>query len=384
MTFKHSWTDQAIQACKQRIKLELDLEEASHGSEGRQRLLLARIKEHEEREDGEGLLALFIYLLSALLLQTRLNYLGRSRWERMLDLARSVLRSQGIREQSSRLAFLWGELHTIQSQLECQDGAHWSAAWQQFMGYYVTRGESGDEEALQQFSLGNRALRLGQTQSALNYFSTAAPRLDTVMQQRCWLMQLICFRLLGATDQAQQRVRELLLGDSLAPHMRLELEWEQMQLVFTETQDLSPFMSRCKKGGSHYASSYLAELTLLALTVKSRRWMDQVPRLENLRRRKNLDVQTRDLFFAMVQNLQDAYDSKRPLGLRLQQLGDDLAIAHKLLNVEKELLYWAAACRWLIRTRSEELRRLTQEEYRGKSLLLSGGRSTDILGVFRA
>jgi hypothetical protein len=376
------WTEAQINASKQRIKEELDQRQNQGGPEARQQLILDRLKQFEASEKPEDLLDLFVYLVSALVHHSRYPFLTASRYEKILDHARTILQSQGIREGRSRVSFLHGELHFIQSQIERQDGRHWTAAWHQFMGYHATRGEPPGGEGFQQLALGNRAMRLGHTRLARGYLEKAEGLLQGALLERCHLSLLICLRLLGERDAAMSRLIELKKDPKLSEEARRELDWEQALHAFTETQDLVPLLILTKKGHPCYRTSYLVELTLLAMSTSSRQWLDRVPKLENLRRRKDLEVPRHDLFLGLAKTLQEAYDVERPLNQRLQRVGESLSAAQGLFNVEKELLYWAASARWLLRCRSDDLTALAQAEYESRCLLASDGKTRDIFQVF--
>lgn len=376
------WTEAEINASKQRIKDELDQRQEQGGPEARQQLILDRLKQYEPSEKPEELLDLFVYLVSALVHHSRYPFLTQSRYERLLEHARTILQSQGIREGRSRVSFLHGELHFIQSQIERQEGRHWTAAWHQFMGYHATRGEPPGGEGFQQLSLGNRAMRLGHTRLARGYLETAEGLLTGSLLERCRLSLLICLRLLGDKEVAMDRLGQLKKEKHLSEEAERELNWEKALHDFTETQDLVPLLILTKKGNPCYRTSYLVELSLLAMSTSSRQWLDRVPKLENLRRRKELDVPRHDLFLSLARTLQEAYDVERPLNQRLQRVGESLNATQGLFNVEKELLYWAASARWLLRCRSEDLAALAQAEYESRSLLASDGRTRDIFKVF--
>jgi hypothetical protein len=54
---------------------------------------------------------------------------------------------------------------------------------------------------------------------------------------------------------------------------------------------------------------------------------------------------------------------------------------HEVLTVDKELLVWAAAARWLGRNRVRVLADAARLSYEALCLRLSGGRSHDTLGL---
>jgi hypothetical protein len=79
--------------------------------------------------------------------------------------------------------------------------------------------------------------------------------------------------------------------------------------------------------------------------------------------------------------LDRCYDSTIHINERLDQLGNTLAMVRKLVTVDKELLAWAAAVRWLKRARALDFASLAWAEYASLSMRLSGGAARDVLGV---
>ena len=80
--------------------------------------------------------------------------------------------------------------------------------------------------------------------------------------------------------------------------------------------------------------------------------------------------------------LEEAYDPEIPLTRRVQQLGESLQETHKFLTVDRELLAWAAAARFLLRKRTYELATFALRRYEGLSLALSDGALKDVLDLF--
>lgn len=70
-----------------------------------------------------------------------------------------------------------------------------------------------------------------------------------------------------------------------------------------------------------------------------------------------------------------------PPGERVAILGEELARRGRLESIEHELLLLAAAARNLSRLSEGSLARLAGAEAVGISMLLTGGRNRDVLGV---
>ena len=175
---------------------------------------------------------------------------------------------------------------------------------------------------------------------------------------------------------------ELLQKDrQLSKPIRNELIWELTLLELLQSHDLNPMLKLIKKGSEHYRTSYIIEASLWALVMPSKQWLSRIPILENLKRRKDLQLEKSDPFFLMAKTLQQCYDYDIPLVHRIRNLGQRLSEIRRLVNIDKEVLVWAAASRWLIRARCESLARLTLSEYRARSWTLSDGQSDDIFNL---
>ena len=140
-------------------------------------------------------------------------------------------------------------------------------------------------------------------------------------------------------------------------------------------------ISATQRGGSHFSSSYLIETALWAMGMASRQWLERMPRLSSLARNTTLNLRAAGRAYQCARVLQDGYDFEIPLAIRLNALGNELAEAHSLVAIDKELLVWAAAARWLARSKAVGLADLAWRQYGELSRRLTSGRSDDSLGI---
>jgi len=94
-----------------------------------------------------------------------------------------------------------------------------------------------------------------------------------------------------------------------------------------------------------------------------------------------VDFKTEGFFFTCVQTIERCYDYSIPYIRRLEALGRLLTELNKLPTIDKELLVWAAAVRWLSRSKARSLAALVLSEYHALSLRLSKGKMVDVFGL---
>jgi hypothetical protein len=144
---------------------------------------------------------------------------------------------------------------------------------------------------------------------------------------------------------------------------------------------LTPMVKAIKKGGTHSGSIFVMEAALWFKSVEKRDWLTRGHKTKSLVRRQQDRPDTSSQFYKSCAALEDSYNSKIPLPIRLDQLGRVLANSHLLLTMDKELLVWASAARFLARVSALGLASLALQEYVSLSIRLSSGRSKDALGI---
>ncbi|WP_234996079.1 hypothetical protein [Pseudobacteriovorax antillogorgiicola] len=375
------WTEKLVEQFKEDIKAELDHVENQEGQEGRDRVIQARIAQLEQGTDSESLLQLYIYLVSSLVLHVRTKNLTPQRVKKTITLANSILLAQGIKENTSRLSFLHGELHSIWSQIEWQGGHHWQAAWHQFLGYQVTRGANHREQGFQQLTMANRALRLGHVDSALEGYYKAQDLLSGDWLDKCQVNIIRSLRLADRRDESRSIIESTLAKTEISPSLHSEIIWEKLVHDLLDNGDLNPMLKSVKKKQPHHSTSHIIEVCLWAMIHPSKNWLQRIPSLENLKRKPDLKPARGDIFYEAAKTIFECYDSDIPLNRRLTSLGEKLALQNTQLNVDKELLVWAASTRWLIRSRNQILTKITLKEYQSLCQKLSSGKSIDLLGL---
>lgn len=377
-----AWQKKTIENTKQSVKKELDAIGSSKGPAARLRYALLQIGTlMNHTDDSSAQLRCYVYLISTLVHHIRYGGLSPKQVTRLVPLANAILTTQGIRPSTSKLGFLYSELHLALSQVYRRDGMQWKASWEHGVALHLSQ-RSSDQGGFLYLTLGICALRQGHSELALAEFERAIEMgLDARFAMRARLEKLKAFRLVGNYEAASELSGETLALPYVSPSDKTEITWETLCRGAQETGDIEPLIRSVAKGKPHHNATYALEAFLWSRIVKSRRWILRFPHLKVLTRGLKLKGREHGLLYECALTLESCYDSKIPFLRRLEVLGDRLNTAHTLFNLDTEILLWAASARWLDRLRSKELSALVVEEYRSRSLSLTQGRNQDVLGL---
>jgi hypothetical protein len=326
----------------------------------------------------------FVHIVSLLALHEREDFLSNAQVNGLFDTANAILRIHGIPEESSKMSGLHGELRLLRSQLHRKEGRLLEAAWDAVVARSVSgRGEL--EEGRAALAIAIRAKRRGQTSLALAAFADAeAHAVDRPTRERARLGRIQLLRLAGHLGEAEELSAALARDRDLSAAARLELDWEGMCRKARKTNEILPLVLASGRGGSHRHSSYVIESTIWVKTSSHRRYLERVPKVESIRRAFPDNVRrgaSNGRLFEVALRLDRCYDQDIPLVLRLDELGVALAEATRLPTIDKELLVWAAAARWLARSKLQAPLEFVLAEYRALSARVTMGASEDALGM---
>jgi len=376
------WTQKQIEQTKAEVRARI----ASHSdpADPHQALWFALEKIHDAGEEltSQGQLERYVYVVSSLVHHAHFGGLKPKQLEKLIGLAEAILALQGIRPNSSKLGFLYGELYLAVSQIQTQQGQHWDSIWGQQLSFYLSQRAPSGGKGFQALLLAIRGFRLGHANLALEQLEQADKLgLDSQYQTRAALEALKALRLSGSfakADTVAKHVRESLRPHAAEVH---ELDWEDLLRKISRERDIGALLTAVqKKDSPHHKATYLCEAFLWTRIVKTREWLKRFPTARSLARDPHISVKGSHLF-PWVTGFESLYDSTIPTILRLKKLGQLLSEAHRLPSIDTEILIWAAAARWLARNRIEGLAAATFAEYRGLSLRLTDGKSPDALGL---
>lgn len=372
------WTLSAVEEVKARTRVELSALAPATKLEQ----ILARIAALEADASTEGAIQRYVLVVSALVHHARDGGLSDLVMRRLLELARAILATSGVKPESRTLGRLFGDLHLVHGQILWRAGRLWDAAWQQKVGE-IQAGRDGASPAEIWIGAANRPLRLGYASRAIEDFRRAlASPLPVARAGIAQAGLAKALRLAGRFDEARIFSAELAKQAEIAPATRLELSWEAACASATESGDLGPLVTATARNGSHYEGDYVVEAMLWAHASTKTHWSERFPAVRTIQRNPRLrDVDAELLRVASV--LERCDDAAVPLRLRIEGLGDLLSEAAAVVpGIENHLLLLAAAASWLTRSKAVELADLVASEYRAKSFTLTDGRSGDTLGLF--
>ncbi len=380
---KVAWSKNQIHEVKAEVKKEIDAGCRGETDQYRLNFIQSNIEDLETQFEPTAQLKRLIYIISALVHHDRFGGLSDVQVERLSQVAEAIIQTHGIKPGSSKLGFLFGELHFVRSQIYRKRGSHWRSAWEQHVGILHTRpGPLVGGDSFQLMAMANRALRLANTTLAIQHYLKAEDQgLSDDQLALARIGRIRALRLSGDLQQSRQLADETSTLEHLTMDHQLELGWERLCRNVTEKNDMTTMLKAIRKRGSHYRASYLWEGFMWAASSSNINHLNKTIKLKNLMRVKELKPHHLGYFMDCGIMLERCYDSEYPLVRRYEFLGNQLFQAENLLNVDKVLLLWAAASRWLFRRKAFALASLTLNEYRALSMRLSNAKQPDVLGL---
>jgi len=374
------WTKKEVERAKSKIKDTLDLI-AGHETERRLQHCLSNISKLDEDPSPEGNLHRYIYIVSALVHHERSGGLQARQIKELTHLAEAILKTQEVRERSSFLSYLYGELHLVLSQIHRRHGEHWKALWEQYLSLVSTGNHPEGWNSFVALVFGNRALRLGMATVALNEYSHANEEALGLSDQGKLLLGTIrALRMLGSFEQAKAET-EVALKRSFSEKLRTEFKWQKICITAQQTKELEPIIKAVQRGKLHHGPSYILEAFLWLRCARETNWIQKYPKFSTIKRDRSLALHKQGQLYQCVKSLERCYDTDIPLNMRLRDLGEVLNNTDSLLTIDKELLTWAAASRWLSRAKAYGLATHVLAQYQSKSFSLSNGENKDALGI---
>ncbi len=375
------WSSRSIESEKAEIRAWV--ETLPKEAKGRMQALLKEVR-HISKESGPRVpLRHFLLIVFTLAHHLRTGLLSEKEVHSLGYMGDALLRIQGVEPGKSRVAFLFGDLHLMLSQIFWKSGRQWDAAWEQFLA--TTQGGTSPQSGAGTpfLAMANRAFRLGQTGTALDWLTEAdSLGLDAGLSAQADLKRLMIHRLRRDFPAAEALSGELSARPGLSNDEKREIEWERLCRGAESGEDIGELLNSVRRGKSHHEAEYAMEAFLWSRAVAPKRWIEQYPTFRKLVYSSAIEPKSKDPLFAAVQSIEACYDASVSLGRRLRDLGEALSQVSKLVNVGHEVLVWAAALRWVTRVNLKQARRLVEEEYASLSRKLTGGKHADALGLF--
>jgi hypothetical protein len=374
------WRKDYINQAKRQIKNELDDYYAEHGSQAKLRYCLDQIAQLEDATAPQDFLRRFILVISALYHHQRSGGLSQKQINDLTELAYAILKLCDVKPVKSQASFLYGELHFVLSEIHLAKGEFLEALWEHQVGDHLS-SKTPEMIAARMLDMGINALRLGNTALATRFLDDAFRLAENpVIQAKCLLHKMRSLRLSGRSDEAlalsfdlEQRVDD--------PSFHRECHWERICCDLSASQIPTAMLKVCRRGGSHYQTSYLLECFMWLRSLSKKEWYARLPKLQTMNQYKEIKFRSYPAMFEVAQKIEDAYDTDIPFAVRLTKLKGVIKRIPTLRNVDKELLAWLAITRWLYRSRYTSMAAITWFEYVSLSQRVTEGRSNDALGI---
>ena len=378
------WTANQVDQAKIAIKAELDRIEEAQGRPARLQSILRELQAAADKHDDDNRLRSFVLIMSALVYHQRLGGLKDSQVSSLHNKAVAILQAQGIEPGRSRLAFLWGELHQVKSLIDRRNGEHWLAAWELQLGGYLSRPTKFHDSPFQSLAYANRSLRLGNARLAYQWYETASMAKQATVKEQALLGQVRCARLMGEIDLCLRLIENnIKASEDFSEASKREFGWEKLRIDHIVSDNFAPIFPQIQKKNEFHSTTFIVEAYLLAASLSSKDWMNRMRKMRTVARDKHLDTKRRQAEFNFALCIEDGYEVDVPLVNRLRNLGQHLSGLSEIPNIDKVLLAWAAATRWLIRSHAKPLAALTLREYRSLSMRLSDGQDDDVTRACR-
>jgi hypothetical protein len=311
-----------------------------------------------------------VLVMSTFVHHAKFGGLSENQIRRGEKLAVGLLKINGIDPARSRLAFLYSELHMVLSQIYRNFGMQWEAAWEQHMVQFFAKP---NQDAFQNLLVANREFRIGHTETAIEKVEAALKQPLEDASREVAMLSLLKMALVKGDDGRVAQAKETLDGFALTKAGALECKWEVLKDACLQANDLSEMVTAVKYGNDYHHPTYLLEASLLAKCVQSKSFMSKISKITSLAKRKTMPLHRHKHFYKAAIQLEECYDVGIPLPLRVRNLGLTLSMAHKQVSVDKELMVYAAAARFLSRSKCFSFAALALTRYIHLSRSVSNG-----------
>lgn len=376
------WQKPRIIEAKSAIRTELQSLSSTLSEKELLRLILQKIQSLQEAEDSDSRLNCYVYVLAALLHHARFGGLSPRQIESLPLVATAILRTQGVNAESTRNGYLYGELHLILSQIFRREGRHWRAAWEHQVASHVSRGDSASQPGFYSFTLGIRAIRLGNTELGLRRLQESETEgLGPEWRVRARLEFCRALRFQQRFSEAREIKARTLHEERISAEESREFSWEELCIKSQETRDISSLIFSTRKNKEHCTEEYVIEAFYWSRLIAERDWLVRFPTVKSFFRCQISSSLRQSHLWKYAKQLEHCYDSSIPLLHRLETMGSLFEKATSLFSIDSELLLQASALRWLFRAHAHDLREVLQHEYMHSSYKVSGGRVKDLFGL---
>ena len=332
-------------------------------------------------------LTVFCAALAILDLDLTHDFLSDVERKRLLDLAGSILKIQGI-DPESRLGFLLGDVRQAKALDATRRGQTWSAFFEQMLSWQAGRRSNHVRlHGVATMNTALRALRLGNTGLAIEGLTLAEEQgLDPNSHILARVARIQALRLRGDLASAQALIDDTRKTTVLNHEAELEITWEEAIITaMTKCGDAwRDLFNMCRRGRPHYEATYLLEAHLWAHAAPSMKYLALLPKLSTIKANARGSV-TRNIRFSLlisvVTCLETLYEPGLPSEVKLSALAEVSENLNRFQGIDRELIAKLAFARWAQRNNLGIVCALLLGEYHAMCQRLTGGASSDVLGL---
>jgi len=376
------WTVADVNQTKKRVRDTIERHTSQKSKTQRIQIISRKIREYAGKSDPQGILMHVIYCISALFHHSRFGGLQDRQIERLASIVDDLLRVSGVKPPQSKVAFLYGELYSVLSQIERTRGMHWQSIWLQKMAVYYSGSSSQGGDGYVALASGIRFFRLGFLDKALDLLQSIDSQTDLPIRDKV-LAQLIsirCYRLAGRFDLSTRLSEEIRDECNIPEDYAEELHWEEQVRKVRSSGDINELYLMTKSGKKFDKPGYLIEFMLRAYALPNKKYLKKLPSLDYLVRKRKLKLRQQGFSFKALTVLRDCYDTDIPYQIRLRNLGNIQRHISGFVSLELKLLFMIASARFLIRSRAQDMAELILLEY-SRSVQFEGKSIKDPLGL---
>lgn len=329
--------------------------------------LLREIELRSPRRDRGSQLQRFMFILAALAHGAQHDLLKERDFDYLVELAFAILHACGIDVMSSKLAYLHEDVYRQVSGIQRRRGDFAQANWTELLALHSGRRSHEGRESRVSETAGLLALRRGNAARALAIFARMDP----------------AGRATPAVIAATASARRHLYGETVdagpAPSDD-PLTWERRRSSALRHRSSKPLCAKDHAGGA----LGMLEAVLHAYGHEALTSLDLAPSWRSISKRRG-EIVTHGasglVALQAVQLIRRCHDTQTPILVRIQALGEGLALAERLPDVDLELCFLAAAARWLAKAHAWEFGVVVLDRYRRLARDLSEGRTDDTLKI---
>lgn len=379
---KCEWSIDEIAKARQKAKTALDNLAFQKDHKLRLKECLAEVSRSADRLDSPSLLMRYTFVMSALVHHEKHGGLSDSQSVHLSKLAFNILLVSGISYSSTdRLAFLYGDIHRIQSLIARKSGNHSLATTEHILACHYSKADSINGAGQELLGHAIRAFRMGHLETAsTSYILALQSRLTSHQRLVCQIGLLKALRLSQKNLKFKVLAEEVQQSKNFEP-ITNEIRWEVIIQNFSQTGKFEDIVQFLKDS----SADYIAEAYLFACSTKTRnnRIYFESKRsfyfLENLKSKR---IKKRSPLETVTLSIHELYDTEIPFSLRLKSAADIFQILRNLPSIESELLVLAALGRWLSRNRQIQFSNLVGFEYKSLCQKITQNTTDDIYNFF--